>query len=47
MSASVRHQNQVKKTASASCSKFLKDNEKARWQWNLEERFRDFENSHN
>ena len=36
-----------KKTASASCSKFLKDNEKARWQWNLEERFRDFENSHN
>ena len=36
-----------KKTASASCSKFLKDNEKARWQWNLEERFRGFENSHN
>ncbi|MFT7460214.1 MAG: adenosine deaminase [Planctomycetota bacterium] len=35
-----------KEAASASCSRYLQDNEKARWQWLLEERFRDFENSH-
>jgi adenosine deaminase len=32
-----------KKIASASCQHFLEENEKAHWQWNLEERFYRFE----
>ncbi len=35
-----------KKAASVSCSNYLKANEKARWQWVLEQRFRDFESAY-
>jgi len=35
------------KPASISCENYLKENEKARWQWDLEKRFKTFENSYN
>ena len=35
-----------KKKMSATCALYLEENEKARWQWELEERFRIFENSY-
>jgi len=35
-----------KKSASASCSKYLQANEKARWQWDLEKRFQVFESEY-